>query len=97
MCPYLISMCGIRGACHFSQNGWELSEVLTDATSYIALQEAALTKKIHVLATLYSNCCYTEQCSNLIDNMTNGQGQYIHDVMSSYMSISIEIHTLSFK
>ena len=37
-------MCGIRRARHFSQK--ELSEVLTDDIPHIALQEAALTKKI---------------------------------------------------
>ena len=42
-----MSMCGIRRACYFSQNGQEFTEVLTDATPYIALlEEAALTKKM---------------------------------------------------
>ena len=50
-CAYLISTCGIRRVCHFSQNGRELSEVLTDATPYIALQETVLTKKILATTT----------------------------------------------
>ena len=47
------------------------------------------------LLQLYGNCCYTEQWQNVaISSTTWRRARSVHDVISSHMSISVEISTL---
>ena len=46
------------------------------------------------LLQLYSNCCYTEQWQNLaVSSTTWRRARSVHDVISSHMNISPQIHT----
>ena len=71
MCAYLISTRGIRRCVIASKMAEKKSQLLTDTTPHIALQEAALN-----LLQLYSNCSYVEQWQNVAIQHGNGQGQY---------------------
>ena len=45
-CAYLISMCGIGRHVIASKMAVKKSQLLTDSTPHIALEEAGLTKKV---------------------------------------------------
>ena len=59
----------------------------------IALKKQRLPRKY--LLQLYSNCCYTEQWQNVaISSTTWRRARSVHNVISSHMSVSVEIPTL---